>query len=169
MAPKVRTFSRVLTGKAMTSEFIHGSARNSLVWLGVAKSTHRASERVRGSGQGSPRQCYARLGTARRGTANTQRLTGRCSLRGMAVLGRAWRGKARRGKHTAAYGPLQFARQGVARQGGAWQGMAWRGKHTAAHGPLQFGEAGRGGARRGDARRGKYTRLITGQFYDKQT
>ena len=164
----------------MTSEFIHGSARNSLVWLGVAKSTHRASERVRGSGRG--RAWIARLGTTRPGmdshTASV-RGCGREAWHGAARRGKAQRGKhtaaygplqfarrcsalrglalpgaAGRGKHTAAYGPLQFARQGMAGQGRARQGAAWRGKHTAAYGPLQFGAVWRGGAGLGKAGRG---------------
>ena len=65
-------------------------------------------------------------GEARRGVANTQRLTGRCSL--------AWRGGAG--------------------QGTARLGIAWRGKHTAAYGPLQFGAVWRGMAGQGTARLG---------------
>jgi len=205
----------------MTSESKYGSARNSLVWLGVAKSTHRASERVRGSGRGlalqglalqgvvgygnashtaSVRGCgrEARRGMAghggvRRCKANTQRLTGRCSLLGAARRGAAWQGLARQGKHTAAFrsrcslfgaawrymarlGRPRHGKHaallrkrgsllGAARRGKARRGKAGQGKHTAAHGPLQF--ARQGPARLGKARRGTIIRLITGQFYDR--
>jgi len=96
--------------------------------LGRVVSTHRASERVRGSGRGS----------ARRGVAR--------------------QGPARRSKHTAAYGPLQFAWPGTARHGEARRGQARRGKHTAAYGPLQFarrGQVGHGQAKQSRARLGR--------------
>jgi len=77
--------------KAMTSDSKYGSARNSLVWLGVAKSTHRASERVRGSGRGKARMGTAWPGGARQGK-HTAAFRGRCSLRGLAWQGLAGQG-----------------------------------------------------------------------------
>ena len=185
----------------MTSEFIHGSARNSLVWLGVAKSTHRASERVRGSGrgmawhgvarrgeagQGAARQTHsgsravavwhglAWRGKAWRGVANTQRLTGRCSLRGNARRGRAESGKARQTHSGLRAVAVCSTGHGTARHGRARPGAARRGLARQTHSGLRAvavwrSLARRGGARHGEAGRGKYTRLITGQFYDKQT
>jgi len=117
----------------MTSKSIYGSARNSLVWLGVAESTHRASERVRGSGRGGARQGGARRRMAGHGMANTQRPTGRCSLLGEAKRGKADQGGAGRGKHTAAYGLLQFARRGQVWHGAAKQSRAWRGRDVQTH------------------------------------
>ena len=137
--------------------------------LGRAVSTHRAPE---GARQWAGLR-YAVLGEA-----------GCCMVR---------LGSAGRSKHTAAYGPLQFARRCSALRGLALPGAAGRGKHTAAYGPLQFARqclARQGGVRQsaantqrltgrcslawlgmawqGGAGRGKYIRLITGQFYDKQ-
>jgi len=62
----------------------------------------------------------ARRGTAGRGKANTQRLTGRCSL-----LGAAWRGEAGHGMANTPrfFGSAEVC-QGSARRGMARLGMA---------------------------------------------
>ena len=86
--------------------------------LGRAVSTHRAPE---GARQWAGLR-YAMLGEA-----------GCCMVR-LGIAGRS--------KHTAAYGPLQFAWQGQAKPGRGEPGMVRHGKHTAAHGPLQFARFG---------------------------
>jgi len=176
MAPEVRTFPRFL--KARRSQVMLTHARQTKAGrvparLGRAVSTHRAPEGARQWAQrGAAVQCHA------------------CS-------GRAWRGAAWPSKHTAAYGPLQFAWPGTARHGEARRGEARPSKHTAAYGPLQFARqsgaqrviAGQGMAntqrlpgrcsllksdRNGFAwlccaGRGTIIRLITGQLYEKRT
>jgi len=196
----------------MTSESKYGSARNSLVWLGVAKSTHRASERVRGSGRGKARQGEARRGLARhglarqthsgfseplqfarqgvagqglawQGPANTQRLTGRCSLSGLGAArhgeagrgaantqrlfgaaavcsawpGRAWRGRAGQCKANTQRLTGRCSLLGWARQGGARRGMA---NTQRLFGAVAVCFAGHGKAWRGLARHGKHAALL---------
>ena len=180
----------------MTSESKYGSARNSLVWLGVAKSTHRASERVRGSGRGAAGHGSARLGEAWLGIAShtaSVRGCGREARPGVAWQGVAWPGVAWQ-THSGSSGPLQFAGQGEARHGVAgrgkantqrllgavavcwartdvaWQGAAWQGPARQTHSgsrAVAVCEAWHGVARRGAAGQGTIIRLITGQFYDR--
>ena len=157
---------------------MHGRPRRGVSLLGSdGQCPHTALFRERSSGQCMARQCMARQcvarpgpawlltphpfagaaerrgtarrGGARRGAANTQRLTGRCSLLDRAWQGSARRGTARRGKHTAAYGPLQFAGHGTAWRGEARRGVANTQRLTGRCSLAQPGEAGRGKARRG--------------------
>jgi hypothetical protein len=134
----------------------HGTA-----WRGQAKrsgdgSTHRASERVRGSGRGAARQgrewpCAAVRGRDLLGFSH--RIRSRVRQRGAvtAMQCKAQRGADKKSKHAA------LLRERGSLHVSAWLcrtmwGWALRGKHTAAHEPLQF--AGPGWDGRGKARRG---------------
>ena len=108
----------------MTSESKYGSARNSLVWLGVALSTHRASERVRGSGHGIAVPGGALLGDAR--CSFSHRIRSRVRQSGIAVIGDAMIAMLSPANTPRFFGSAEvcWERRCHARLGRVWRGVA---------------------------------------------